>query len=83
MTCREFIEFLLGYLDGKLSPSERLLFEEHLEACPECTDYLDSYRTTVLLAEEAFCGEEEGDVPPEVPEDLVQAILAAQRSAGP
>jgi anti-sigma factor RsiW len=77
MTCREFAEFLDDYLSGALPPSRRSLFDEHLHACPDCRNYLDSYRQTVQLEKAAFC-EPEGPVPQDVPEALVRAILAAR-----
>jgi anti-sigma factor RsiW len=80
--CREFIDFLMAYLDGELDPPTRALFEDHLQVCPACVAYLESYRATVELGREALRGAR-GDepVPTEVPEDLVRAVLAA-RSAG-
>jgi hypothetical protein len=40
--------------------------------------YLATYRETVVLCRESFKVREQ-DVPVEVPEDLIQAILAAQK----
>jgi anti-sigma factor RsiW len=77
MNCREFVEFLMTYLDGELEEAQRSLFEEHLRDCPGCIDYLDSYRKTVELGG-SLCQEPEGPVPDEVPEDLVAAVLAAR-----
>ena len=80
MTCREFIAFLMGYLDGELAAAEAESFEAHLATCRHCDAYLDSYRATVELGQRV-CRDLEGEVPEDVPEDLVQAILEAQRSA--
>jgi anti-sigma factor RsiW len=81
MTCRELAEFLDDYLSGTLPPSRRSLFDEHLDACPDCRNYLDSYRQTVQLGKAAF-SEPQEPVPQDVPEALVKAILAA-RPASP
>jgi anti-sigma factor RsiW len=77
MTCREFAEFLDAYLDGALAPEEVAEFERHLAVCQHCVAYLDTYRRTV----ESVRGLHEGEaqVPDDVPEELVQAILAARR----
>lgn len=76
LTCRELIEFLLDYEDGVLPEATRRVFEAHVEACPPCRDYLDSYRATIELASDACAA---GDaVPEEVPEELVRAVLAAR-----
>ena len=78
MTCRELIAFLGAYLDGSLSRDVRLRFDAHLAASLECTAYLETYRRTVKLAKDAF-RDPDGPVPPEVPEDLVKAVLSARR----
>lgn len=78
MTCRELIDFLIDYVDGLLAAEERRPFEEHLAICPECRAYLDSYKTTLSL--EKLC-QEHDDIPHEIPEDLVQAVLTARRQA--
>ena len=78
MTCRELVEFLMDYLDGQLSEPERLCFEEHLGECPDCVAYLATYQEAIRLGKEA-CKVGDDALPPEVPEDLVRAILAARR----
>ena len=78
MTCRELSDFLGAYLDGELSEEVRVPFDEHLAACPECAAYVDSYRTTVKLAKDAFRHPDDA-VPADVPEDLVKAIRAARQ----
>jgi len=75
--CREFVEFLMEYLDGALGEAERSVFEGHVEDCPACLNYLDTYRETVRLGCTVCSPEDE--VPPDVPEELVQAILSARR----
>ena len=80
ITCRELVDFVIGYLDGTLSPEESAVFEEHLRVCPPCVDYLNTYRQTIRLGKAACCGEP-AQKPPEMPEALVKAILAARRSA--
>jgi anti-sigma factor RsiW len=75
--CREFVEFLMEYLDGALGDGERRVFEEHVGDCPACVNYLDTYRETVRLGK-GVCAPD-AEVPPDVPEELVQAILSARR----
>ena len=76
MTCREFVEFLMAYLDRELEAKRRDVFEDHMRECPECVAYLETYRTTVALGAEL--GDPEAPVPEEVPAELVRAILAAK-----
>ena len=79
ISCREVLSFLAAYLDGELPKGVRSDFERHLTLCPECAHYLESYRETVRLGRQAY--DLDGPVPEEVPEELVEAILASKRSA--
>jgi anti-sigma factor RsiW len=78
MTCRDFIEFLLQYQAGELPALERAVFDRHLSLCSACRDYLANYQRTIALERLAFGGMDD-PIPADVPEDLVQAILAARR----
>jgi anti-sigma factor RsiW len=78
MKCRDFVEFLMEYLDGTLADAERQVFEGHIGDCPPCGNYLESYRQTVRLGRQLCEADEQ--VPPEVPEELVSAILAARHA---
>lgn len=77
MTCRDFVEFLMAYLDQSLSPAVRSRFEEHMSVCPSCVTYVQTYRTTQRLAHDL--GRRDGAaVPEDVPDELVAAILSAR-----
>ena len=78
MTCHEVIDFLMEYLSGELSASERAEFEQHLADCPDCAAYLKSYEETIKLGKAVFANPD-APVPQDVPEELVQAILASRR----
>ena len=45
LTCREFVDFLAEYLEGRLSEDQLARFNGHLAACPSCVSYTRSYRT--------------------------------------
>ncbi len=77
MTCREFADFMLDYLSDELSAESRAAFEYHLSLCTNCRHYLAGYRETVKLGKRAF-EDDDANVPSEVPEELVKAILAAR-----
>lgn len=77
MTCRDFVEFLIDYLEGALAASEASRFDAHLRDCPECVEYLDGYRKA-LEAGKRVLGETEDEVPDDVPARLVAAILASR-----
>jgi anti-sigma factor RsiW len=78
LTCEELIDFLAAYLDGELPADARARFERHLSLCPPCVDYLAGYRESVRLGKRAYAPE--ADLPADVPDELVAAILAARRS---
>ena len=78
MTCREMVEFLMAYLEGELPAGQRESFDQHVSHCPPCEVYLDTYRRTVELGQ-SVCRDEGAPVPDDVPEALVEAILAARR----
>jgi anti-sigma factor RsiW len=80
VNCREFVEFLMDYLEGALPEVQRTTFQVHMDECPTCVTYLETYRETVRLGKE-LCVDPEGPVPEDVPDRLVEAILAA-RSKG-
>ena len=77
MNCREFIEFLHDYFAGDLPSATLALFDEHLGECPDCVAYLRCYEQTLEFCQGAYSDE---PVPAEVPEELIQAILAARRT---
>ena len=78
MTCRELAEFLWKYLERDLSEDERFHFDAHLSVCPHCVAYLKTYQETIRMSREVFPNFDEA-VPPEVPEELLKAVLSARR----
>jgi len=77
VTCQKIADFLMDYLNRELSEAQRAIFEEHLEICPACVDYLQSYEMTVKLSK-SVCRPIENTENVKVPEDLIHAILAAR-----
>jgi anti-sigma factor RsiW len=79
VTCREFADFVMAYLDGELAADQRGRFDAHLAVCPDCVRYLDQYRDTVAAVQ--LEAEDDGELAGDVPEDLVRAIVAARKPA--
>jgi anti-sigma factor RsiW len=77
ITCRELIDFLMGYLDGELPPEARAEFERHLAICPPCVRYIKTYQETVALEKGAWREPEAALT--DAPEELIKAILAARQ----
>jgi len=78
LTCRQMADFLMDYVNDELESSVRSRFEVHLHRCPNCVRYLETYTATTRLCRSAFLVDET-EVPREIPEDLVNAILDALR----
>ncbi len=70
LTCKELVELVTGYLEGKLPPPDRARFEKHLALCPNCPTYLEQMRLTIralgMLPEESIA--------PETRQELLQAF---------
>ena len=79
ITCKEFEDFVLRYLEGDLSEKQKSVFEWHLRLCRECRDYLAAYRLTVEIAD-AVLAPPNAPVPMDVPEDLIRAIQDAREN---
>ena len=57
-TCREIVEVVTDYLEGRLPLEARTRFEQHLVYCDWCRVYLEQIRQTIRVAgsvsEESF-----------------------------
>ena len=76
MNCRDLSEFLQDYLAGDLPQPVASEFAGHLDGCDNCTVFVEQYRLTIaagrtLLIEDERC---------EVPEDLINAIVASLKA---
>ena len=77
ITCGEFENFIVSYLDGTLEIGIRAKFEDHIRDCPACRQYLAAYERTVEVGKKVY--EDAGaQISGDVPEDLVMAVLRAR-----
>jgi anti-sigma factor RsiW len=74
VTCRAFVDLLIDYVDGDLDAQTRARFDRHLATCPDCRHYLNHYQASIQASLDAFAA----DVPSNMPEGLVRAILDAR-----
>ena len=60
--CKECIELLHDYLAGELNPEVNASLEEHLEDCPPCIAFVNTYKSTTLLSRTALKSNEIPDI---------------------
>lgn len=72
MSCREFNDFIMSYVDETMDERVRTHFEFHLDSCFMCRKLLDDYVTTISMT-----GLVREDGPPQAPRELVDAAIAA------
>jgi anti-sigma factor RsiW len=56
LTCREMVELVTDYLEGRLDGADRERFEAHVAECDACTLYIEQMRMTITAL---------GHIPPE------------------
>jgi predicted anti-sigma-YlaC factor YlaD len=49
LSCKELVEIVTDYLEGRLDAVEQARFERHLGDCDGCTIYLDQIRQTIRV----------------------------------
>ena len=47
MSCRELVELVTDYLEGRLADATRQDLEDHLRGCENCTAYIQQMRLTL------------------------------------
>ncbi len=51
MTCRNYKDLMMAYLDNEIDDEQRRAFENHLASCPECTRELEEFRKLKKLTD--------------------------------
>ena len=59
MTCHDYKDLMMGYLDNELSDEQIRRFEEHLAGCPECAGELKEFRRLKAITDEVTLAEPE------------------------
>lgn len=70
MPCKELVELVSEYIEGRLPPADAERFEAHLEICAGCTNYLEQMRETI----DALGHLPEESITPEAREQLLDAF---------
>jgi len=59
MTCHDYKDLMMGYLDNELSDEQRNRFEEHLAGCSECAGELKEFQKLKAITDEVTLVEPE------------------------
>jgi predicted anti-sigma-YlaC factor YlaD len=70
ITCKELVEVVTDYLEGRMPADRRLLFEEHVAFCSWCRTYLDQMRETIRITGTLT----EDDLSPETRDALLETF---------
>lgn len=46
-SCKRITDLIFNYLTDQLSPTLKDAFERHLRICPDCVNFLNTYKKTV------------------------------------
>lgn len=49
LSCKQFIELVTDYLEGRLPKATRQRFEQHLADCDDCPIYLEQMQHTIRM----------------------------------
>jgi anti-sigma factor RsiW len=72
LTCREMVELVTDYLEGRLGGADRERFEAHVAECDACTLYIEQMRMTITAL---------GHIPPEtISPEAERELLEAFRA---
>lgn len=70
MACSDFVELVTEYLENELPIELRGRFEQHLDICSGCREYLHQIRVSIDALRQAW----ERTVPPDDRERLLQCF---------
>lgn len=59
MTCHDWKDMMMGYLDNELNDEQKQRFEEHLKGCSECVDELKEFKKLKAITDEVTLVEPE------------------------
>ena len=77
--CREVVELVTDFLEGRMAVDRRDLFERHMAMCTWCQTYLDQMRHTLTVVGSL----REDDVPAPLLDSLALAFTAEQANPTP
>jgi hypothetical protein len=77
-TCKQVTGLVSDYLNDKLAPAVKRDFQQHLRLCPDCVNFLNTYKKTVSVTRSI--GPEE--IPPRIRDTIVDFLRGRVRKSG-
>jgi hypothetical protein len=77
-SCKEITDLIFGYLNDRLSPAVKRDFERHLRICPDCVNFLNTYKKTADVTR-SISPEE---IPPGIRENILDFLRERMRKSG-
>jgi hypothetical protein len=69
---------MFDYLNDKLSPKVKRDLQQHLRICPDCVNFLNTYKKTVSLTRSI----PPEDIPPRVKNNILDFLRGRMRKSG-
>ena len=75
-TCKQIAALVFDYLNDELSPRRKRDFQLHLKTCPDCVNFLKTYKKTIQATGTLY----PNDMPTEVRDSLWQFLRRKLRA---
>ena len=70
LNCQEVVELVTDYLEQALLPEKQAQFENHIEKCPGCENFLEQVQQTIMMLRKLS----EQQTFPETKQDLLEVF---------
>jgi len=77
-TCKQITDLVFDYLNDRLGPSIKRDFEQHLRICPDCVNFLNTYKKTLSVTRSIRPEE----IPPRVQNNILDFLRTQVRKSG-
>ena len=74
--CKQIADLLLAYINDELSPRRKRDFQQHLKICPDCVNFLKTYKKTIQATSTLYPEE----IPSKVQDNIWQFIRRKLRA---
>jgi Putative zinc-finger len=76
-TCKEITALISGYVNDQLSPGVKRNFQRHLRICPDCVNFLNTYKKTADVTRSVSPEE----IPPRIRENILDFLRGRMRKS--